>query len=244
MLLFIQSFWQALGEPDPIRRGTLLLAAFVVAGVSTTAISLFSRHIVRRLRGLSASSMRTFGEDETWLLEAGWAQHKSNGNENAIAQFNQALALNPSSVEALKGRGICYSEMGEDDLAMQDFHMWVLRAPESDDAFFHRGSMWQKLDLAGLAISDYRSALKCNASNQAARDALAELMRNSTADRPKGLWSLAALFAGEVPEQKNQSDTQPEETRTLSEHGPPPLPTNDDIPPTEDLVPTGIEYRE
>ena len=56
------------------------------------------------------------------LLEAGWAQHKSNGNENAIAQFNQALALNPSSVEALKGRGICYSEMGEDDLAMQDFH--------------------------------------------------------------------------------------------------------------------------
>ena len=133
------------------------------------------------------------------MLEAGWAQHKSNGNENAIAQFNQALALNPSSVEALKGRGICYSEMGEDDLAMQDFHMWVLRVPESGDAFFHRGSMWQKLDLAGLAISDYRSALKCNPSNQAARDALAELMRNSTADRPKGIWSLAALFAGEVP---------------------------------------------
>jgi hypothetical protein len=89
--------------------------------------------------------------------------------------------------------------MGEDDLAMQDFHMWVLRAPESGDAFFHRGRMWQKLDLAGLAISDYRSALKCSASNQAARDALAELMRNSTADRPKGIWSLAALFAGEVP---------------------------------------------
>ena len=119
------------------------------------------------------------------MLEAGWAQHKSNGNENAIAQFNQALALNPSSVEALKGRGICYSEMGEDDLAMQDFHMWVLRAPESGDAFFHRGSMWRKLDLVGLAISDYRSALKCNPSNKAARDALAELMRNSTADRPK-----------------------------------------------------------
>ena len=160
VLLFIESFWQVLGDSDPLRRGTLLIAAFVVAGVSATAIGLLSRHLVRRLRGVSAAPIRRFGQDEASLLEAGWAQHKSNGNENAIAQFNQALALNPSSVEALKGRGICYSEMGEDDLAMQDFHTWVLRAPESGDAFFHRGSMWRKLDLVGLAISDYRYALK------------------------------------------------------------------------------------
>ena len=89
--------------------------------------------------------------------------------------------------------------MGEYDLAMQDFHMWVLRAPESGDAYFHRGNIWQKLDLIGLAISDYRSALRFDPAHEAVRGALTELMRNSTADRPKGIWSLAALFAGEAP---------------------------------------------
>ena len=89
--------------------------------------------------------------------------------------------------------------MGEYNLAMQDFHMWVLRAPESGDAYFHRGNIWQKLDLIGLAISDYRSALRFNPSHETARGALAELMRDSTANRPKIIFSLAALFAGHVP---------------------------------------------
>lgn len=198
-LLFIEPFWQVLGESDPLRRGTLLVAAFVVAGVGATAIGLLSRHLERRLRGLSAAPLRRFGQDEASLLEAGWAHHKSNCTEKAIAQFDQALALNPHSLEALKGRGICYSEIGEYDLAMQDFHTWVLRAPESGDAFFHRGSMWRKLDLVGLAISDYRYALRFSPSNQAARDALTDLVRESTADRPKNISSLAALFAAEVP---------------------------------------------
>ena len=199
MSLFIESFWQVLAESDPLRWETLLVAAFVVAGVSATAIGLLSRHLVRRLRGLPAAPVRRFGQDEASLLEAGWAHHKSNCNEDAIAQFDQALALNPHSLDALKGRGICHSEIGEYDLAMQDFHMWVLRAPESGDAFFHRGSMWRKLDLVGLAISDYRYALRFSPSNKAARDALIELMRDPTADRPKSISSLAALFAAEGP---------------------------------------------
>jgi hypothetical protein len=46
---------------------------------------------------------------------------------------------------------------------------------------------------------------------------------------------------GQAQEQKEQPDTQPEETTTLSEHGPPPLPSKDNIPPTEGLAPTGTE---
>lgn len=180
-----------------------MVAAFVVAGVSATAIGVAARHLARRLRGSTAIPIRgglwsSVGQDERSLLEAGWAHQKSNCNGNAIALFDQALVLNPDSLEALKGRGICYSEIGEYNLAMQNFHRWVLRAPESGDAFFHRGGIWRKLDLVGLAISDYRYALRFSPSNAAARDALVELERNSAADCPKSNLSLAALFALEV----------------------------------------------
>ena len=200
IVLFIESFSQALGESDPLRGETLLVVAFLVAGA--IAIGLFFRRLVRRLRGLSA--IRRFGDGEASMHEARRAQQKSNCDEHAIARFDQALVSNPHSVEALKGRGMCYSQMGEYDLAMQDFHMWVLRAPESGDAYFHRGDIWQRLDLIGLAISDYRSALRFNPSHEVARGALAGLMRDSTADRPKTIFSLAALFAAHMPADGSQ----------------------------------------
>jgi tetratricopeptide (TPR) repeat protein len=192
-LFSIELFWQVL-EFDPLGRRTLLLAAFVVA--AAIAIGLLFRHLVRRRRGLSAAPIGTeFGQDEASLLEADWARHKPN---SAIAKFDQALALTPHSVEALKGRGICYLEMGQYDLAMQDFHTWVLRAPESGDAFFYRATAWRKLGLIGLAISDYQNAVRLSPSNQAARDALIELMRDTIAGRPRSVLSLSALFAAEV----------------------------------------------
>jgi tetratricopeptide (TPR) repeat protein len=164
--------------------------SWVMVGVGVVAIGLLVWYLVRRW-GAEAPTLH-FGEGHT--------QHnKSTCDDGVIALIDQALAHNPHSLEALKARGIWYSQMGEYNLAMQDFHMWVLRAPESGDAYFHRGNIWQKLDLIGLAISDYRYALKFNPSHETARSALAELMRDSTVNRPKTIFSLAALFAGDGP---------------------------------------------
>ena len=204
----MESLWRVLGEFDPIGRGTLLLATWVVAGLSVVALGLLSWYLVRRWRRWCGTSSLGFAQGED--------HHKSNCDEDAIALFDQALVRNPHSLEALKGRGICYSQMGEYDLAMQDFHMWVLRAPESGDAYFHRGNIWQKLDLIGLAISDYRSALRFDPSHEAVRGALTELMRNSTADRPKAIFSLAALFVAHVPTDGSQRSS-PEPTASVRE---------------------------
>ena len=183
----LESQWRVLGGSDPTGSGTLLLAVLVVVGASVGAI-LLCRYLVRRWRT----------EAPTLSFAQGEAHHTSNCDEDAIARFNQALVRNPHSLEALKGRGICYSQMGEYDLAMQDFHLWVLRAPECAEAYFHRGNLWKKIDLMGLAISDYRAVLRLDPSHDSARDALAELMRNSAADRPKAIFSLAALFAADA----------------------------------------------
>jgi tetratricopeptide (TPR) repeat protein len=186
-VLFLESLWRVLEGSDPTGWGTLLLAALVMAGTTVGAILLI-RYLVRRWRT----------EAPTLSFAQGEAHHKSNCDEDSIDRFDQALVRNPYSLEALKGRGNCYLQMGEYHLAMQDFHLWVMRAPESGEAYFHRGNIWKRLDLIGLAISDYRTALRFDSSHEAARDALAELMRNSAADRPKAIFSLAALFEADV----------------------------------------------
>jgi tetratricopeptide (TPR) repeat protein len=202
----MEFLWRVLGNFDPIGRGTLQFVPWVMVGVSVVTVGLLFCCLMRRSR--AGAPVLNFGEDE--------AQRKSNCDEDAIARFDRALLRQPHAIEALKGRGICYSQMGEYDLAMQDFHMWVLRAPESGDAYFHRGNVWQKLDLISLAISDYRSALRCNPSHEAAHGALAELMRDSTVDRPKTIFSLAALFAAHVPADGSQPSS-PEPTASAHE---------------------------
>jgi tetratricopeptide (TPR) repeat protein len=202
----MEFLWRVVGNFDPVGRGTLQVVPGVMVGVSVVAVVLLFYCLMRRWR--AGASVLNSGEDE--------AQRKSNCDEDAIARFDQALLHQPHAIEALKGRGICYSQLGEYDLAMQDFHMWVLRAPQSGDAYFHRGDVWQKLDLTGLAISDYRSALRFNPSHEAAHGALAELMRNSAADRPKAIYSLAALFAADVPAAGSQPSS-PEPTASAHE---------------------------
>ena len=64
VLLFIGILLQVLGDLIRSRRGTLLIAAFVVVDAATTAIGRSSRHLVRRLRGVSAAPIRRFGQDE------------------------------------------------------------------------------------------------------------------------------------------------------------------------------------
>ena len=89
--------------------------------------------------------------------------------------------------------------MGEYDLAMQDFHMWVLRAPESGDAYFIVAVSGKSLIWLVWRFLTIGLRLRINPFHETARSALAELMRDSTVNRPKTIFSLAALFAGDGP---------------------------------------------
>ena len=190
----MELFWRFSPDFDLIGRGTLPFAPLVILGVGGVALGLLCLYIMRSQR--AEPTVLNFDADD--------AHFESNGDKATIPSLDQALAQNPHSLEALKGRGLCYSQAGDYDLAMQTFHMWVLRAPDSGDAYFHRGNIWQKLDLSGLAFSDYRSALRHDPSHEAARCALADLMRDTTTDRPKAIFSLATLFAARASADSSQ----------------------------------------
>ena len=193
VFLYVDVWWQL--------PGTQLAAAFMAAVGSLTAIGILVGRLARRpgspIAAIGAGPSADPSRDESSLLEAAWAYHKSGCSESAIALYADALVLNPCSVPALKGRGLCYAELAEFDRAMQDFHAWVLRDPESGDAYFQRAKIWRKLGLNGLAISDFRTSLRYSVSNAAAREAVEELARVCFEDSPEANTALATTNMGE-----------------------------------------------
>jgi len=159
---------------------TQFISALVVALASLTAIAWSTKR--GSIRHGEAAGSGGAPCSEPALIEAAWALHRASCNERAIATFSDALELNPNSIEALKGRSLCYAEITDYDLAMRDLHRWVLRAPKDGDAYLHRAKLWKELGLDDLAISDLRSSLKFSASNAAAREAVHEMARISFGD--------------------------------------------------------------
>ena len=144
----------------------------------------------RRLRldlphvsGNATADGNSAAEQRRGLLMAASTDRNLGSPEKAIALFTDALTIDNCCVEALKGRGLCFIELAEYDSAIQDFHAWVLRAPQSSEAFRHRAMVWEVLGFADMAVSDLRTALSFSKSSAAARVLIDELARLQFGDQ-------------------------------------------------------------
>jgi tetratricopeptide (TPR) repeat protein len=95
--------------------------------------------------------------------------------DRAIADYNQAIALNPSYASAYNNRGNAYHDEGLYDQAIADYNRAI--ALKSDDADVHdnRASAYEKQGLRDLAVADYRAALKLDPNRRKAKDGLMRL---------------------------------------------------------------------
>jgi tetratricopeptide (TPR) repeat protein len=59
--------------------------------------------------------------------------------ELALADYNQALELNPESAEAYNNRGVNYNDKGEYELALADYNRALELNPEYAGAYYNRG---------------------------------------------------------------------------------------------------------
>jgi lipoprotein NlpI len=102
------------------------------------------------------------------FVSDGILKYQHGDYAGAIAAYNQALTINPTSTEAFFNRGI--SKAAQDDLdgAIADYSQ-ALQAPPSDPnlgaAYYYRGlARHSKADLDG-AISDYNNAVRIDPKN-------------------------------------------------------------------------------
>ena len=92
----------------------------------------------------------------------GLAQQGLGRHEAALADFDQALALNPAAALALLYKGDLLLELGRAGDGLAHYDRLVRIAPGFDEAWFRRGLALWALDRAEDALASYRACLQRN----------------------------------------------------------------------------------
>src|SRR5262249_35076918 len=89
--------------------------------------------------------------------------YKDKGDlDRAIADFTEAIRLNPRHVMALGNRGAAYSAKDDNDRAIADFNEAIRLDPNFADAYFNRGITYQDKGDLDRAIADYSEVIRLN----------------------------------------------------------------------------------
>jgi tetratricopeptide (TPR) repeat protein len=98
--------------------------------------------------------------------------------ENAIKDYNMAIALNSEYYQAYNNRGVVLEKLGQFENALKDYNMAIALNSSQDQAYNNRGVVLEKLGQFENAIKDYNMAITLNPSNYEAYDNLGVVYGN------------------------------------------------------------------
>ena len=78
----------------------------------------------------------------------------------AVADFNQAIRLDPKNSTAVRERGRLYMELGDLDRAFADYNEAIRLNPNDDRAYTNRGNIYQSRGNYDQAIADHTRAIQ------------------------------------------------------------------------------------
>lgn len=95
----------------------------------------------------------------------GNAYNETGQYDLAIADYSQAIQLNPNYVEAFDNRGQTYYDKAQYDLAIADYNQAIRIKPDFADAYTNRGVAYVGEGQLDLAIADYNTAIRLQPNN-------------------------------------------------------------------------------
>ena len=95
--------------------------------------------------------------------------------DRAIADYSEAIRINPKYAVAYNNRGFSYDNKGDYERAIADFTEAVRHNPKFAAAYVNRGNTYAAKKNYERAIADFRAALSINPYLQDAQDNLAAL---------------------------------------------------------------------
>jgi tetratricopeptide (TPR) repeat protein len=81
-----------------------------------------------------------------------------DNGKTALADYNDALKLNPKHINAYYNRGLTYNRLKEDQKAIADYDQSIKLNPQFADAYFNRGLTHYRLGQDQKAIADLKKA--------------------------------------------------------------------------------------
>ena len=92
--------------------------------------------------------------------------HAAKGDQaGAIADYDEAIKLEPRNAPALTNRGTAHSEQGDTDAALADFNAALKLNPRFASAYFNRANVYAAKGEGDRAIADYTASIKYNSRN-------------------------------------------------------------------------------
>ncbi len=95
--------------------------------------------------------------------------------DDAIADYDKAIEINPNVAIAYTNRGLAYGRKGEVDRAIADYTKAIAIDPNFVLAYALRGGAYKHKGDKEQAIVDYRKALEINPSDQLTKNNLKRL---------------------------------------------------------------------
>ncbi|MDR0456532.1 MAG: tetratricopeptide repeat protein [Treponema sp.] len=80
---------------------------------------------------------------------------KTNDDDRAIVDFNQAIELNPDLAGAWRYRGFLFEQIGEYDNAVSDYTQYIRRRPDDLEGYMRRGFTYQDMESYFKAEDDF-----------------------------------------------------------------------------------------
>ncbi|MGY4474042.1 Tfp pilus assembly protein PilF [Bradyrhizobium sp. USDA 3364] len=93
---------------------------------------------------------------------------RSGKLDEAMAEFEQALAADPYNIQALYGRALIYQSRGQHQQAIDDFTAASGLSPQKAEPLVGRATSYLALDNAKRAVSDLDEAVQADPNNVAA----------------------------------------------------------------------------
>ncbi|MFH2047728.1 MAG: tetratricopeptide repeat protein [Pseudomonadota bacterium] len=91
-----------------------------------------------------------------------WEGHKYNDPDKAIKYLNESIRLDPKNSISYNNRGVAFYNIGNRQLALEDFSQAILLYKNYADAYNNRGVIFFELRQYNKAIKDFNQAIMNN----------------------------------------------------------------------------------
>src|SRR5262249_7560433 len=81
--------------------------------------------------------------------------HSKRDNELAIADYNEAIRIDPDDADAFYGRGNAWREVGDNARAIADYDEAIRLDPNHAPALNNRGAAWLAKGQSDRAVADF-----------------------------------------------------------------------------------------